>query len=592
MAKNDFDSTSSSAALTGPAALLAAGPMSLYTLNGFRVLGCPVDATDIELQEEHNKLDAYAGLGKGRVGEVYTAAFRLQPPPSARQLDHALNRLMNDGEQRAHDEFFWFWPRDIGRDDEGLAAIADGDEDEALRVWREWEQEPDARVRAIARHNLAAAYLLRAIEYTASHLAGTPQKGDAQMKSAWKNAGDKWEKVADDRHVWEETERRVLSKGDPSLTADVARHIQANLRKTLAAIRGDIAERYAQKALWDWAKLHIDVIIKWGLVYREVARTVTKPVRDRLEAARSQAESYASEQDKNRKKLAFGKADDFLRDDFEKKARPVLDLFYAGDSELEKEKANIYDKAADTVCDCCVATANARQEVGELSVNLRMSIAALLDKALAIATDPELRERIMKNRDALKGTPVQTGGDRDDDSELLELAIIFKRISDSNDPPDVRFKELDRVRGRFKQWAAAHPGHAMRVPIMTQFARLERGLSVEMFNKGNPMARESSYSSGGHAEGIRLITLAHTALTQAIEDTPDADDKKKFENDLDTVLAQLTDLSPFLKNLKKDQRKGTRGGETKRPNPLMKPDLIGCLITIIAIIVGIVKGCT
>ncbi|MCL2103510.1 MAG: hypothetical protein FWH21_00410 [Kiritimatiellaeota bacterium] len=504
MPKNDIDSTSSSAALTGPAALLATGPMSLYTLNGFRVLGCPVDATDIELQEEHNKLDAYASLGKGRVGEVYTAAFRLQPPPSERQLDHALNRLMNDGEQRAHDEFFWFWPRDIGRDDKGLAAIAGGDEKNTLAVWQKWEQEPDARVRAIACHNLAAAHLLRAIEYTASHLAGTPQKGDAQMKSAWENAGEKWEKVADDRHVWEETERRVLSKGDPSLTADVARHLQTNLCKTLAAIRGDIAERYAQKALWDWAKLHIDAIAT-GPGYREVARTVTKPVRERLEAARSQTESYASAQDKNTKKQAFGKADDFLHDDFAKKARPVLDLFYTGDDELEKEKANIYDKVAGTVCDCCIATANAKQEAKEDLDGIAESILMLLDLTFDIATDPKLMERIIKNMDALKGTIV--------DPVLKEVAEVMNGVAKSKEPSSVRFRKLQSERPMLRVWAVANPGHRERNDILKAFAMLERNLSVDIVNTEND------------------LDLAITAIQCAIEDTPDDTDKIRFQGD-------------------------------------------------------------
>ncbi|MDR0353468.1 MAG: hypothetical protein LBI02_09020 [Opitutaceae bacterium] len=539
MAKKNLSTESTgSRRLGGVSALLSSGRLGLYTENAFRVLGMPVDATDIELQERHDTLKAYATLK--RIGEVYTAAFGCKPPPSAHQLDNALERL-NDGEQRASDEFFWFWPREFGAEnDAGLEAIAEGDAAAALRIWREWEQESGLAC-AVARHNLAVNYLSLALEQTARHLAGAlAKKEEVPLKNAWKNADKRWSEVAGSDHVWAETQKRILSKGDPALTAALVDEMKADLRKTLSSIHGDIARHYAEKNLLEWAKFHVDAMLDNAMLgdqegfdddYRATVREVTKPVRDRLEAARAQAQSYADSSDPDRKTQAFAKARDFFENDFEKKAKPALDLFYTGDGALKKERDGLYDKASGTVCNCYVAAFNARQKAGKLQED----DPALMKKALDTATDPNLKERIKKNMSAVASVISSAAGGVSSDPALHEAMKTIAEVSAGGGRPSERFRALQRVRPKLKAWAAKHSGREDCKTIMSVFAKLERSISVALYNQEDNTA------------------LAFTAIRCAIEDTPDDADRAKFRDDLATLeIKEPTDIFKRIAESKDD----------------------------------------
>jgi hypothetical protein len=387
-----------------------------------------------------------------------------------------------------------------------------------LQLWREWEQE-DGPARAVARHNLAVNYLMLALEETAKHLASALTKTNVtRLENTWKNADKRWGEVAGSGHVWDETKKRILSKGDPALTAALADQMKADLRKTLSAIHGDIARHYAEKGMLEHAKFHVDAMPGDGGVddgYRATIREVTKPVRDRLEAARTQAQAHANSPDEGKKKQAFAKARDFFETDFEQKAKPVLELFYAGDkvdSVLKKEKEGIYDEVARTVRNCCVAAYNAKQRAEESTDD----DTALLKKARAIATDPEL---IKKIEDAM--SPAGGGGI----SGPMEVqAAMLSVVKDKGTvKASERFRRLQRVRPKLKEWAAKHSGEEACKTQLKLFAMLERALSVEIFNKEDDRA------------------LAIIAIECAIEDTSDEADRRKFREDRAT-------LKPSIKN--------------------------------------------
>jgi hypothetical protein len=343
-----------------------------------------------------------------------------------------------------------------------------------------------------------------ALEETAKHLAGTLTKTNVtRLENTWKNADKCWDEVADSEHVWEETKKRILSKGDPALTAALADQMKADLRKTLSAIHGDIARHYAEKGMLEHAKFHVDAMLGDGGVddsYRATIREVTKPVRDRLEAARTQAQSHANSPDQGKKKQAFAKARDFFENDFEQKAKPVLELFYAGgkvDSVLKREKEDLYNKAAETVLNCCVAAFNAKQRAGENTDD----DTALLQKALDITTGPEFREKI---KNAMP------------DPVLREAQAAMLSVTKDKDTVEAseRFRRLQHVRPKLQEWAAKHSGEEACKTLLKTFAMLERSLSVEIFNKEDD------------------IDLAIDAIRCAINDTPDAGDREKYEADL------------------------------------------------------------
>jgi len=502
MGKLDFTSDSSANSRR------VVGPLSLYAENPFRVLGMPVDAEDIELQEQHNKLKTYASLG--RIKEVYTVAFGCEPLPSASQLDRALERL-NNGEQRASDEFFWFWPREVGaKDDPGLDAIAEGDSEQARQIWREWEQKP-GRGRSVARHNLAVNYLLQALDETEKHLSGSSTKNKKQLENAWKNADKRWDEIASSDDDWEDTKKRILSKNDPALTVALADQMKRDLRKTLAAIHGDIARRYADQGKIDWATFHVGAMshgqaAKVDDDYRKAVREIAKPICDRLEGARTRVQSFADTQEQDKKKQAFEQAKKFFENDFEKTAKPALDLFYAGDDSLEKEKNRIYDKVADTICDCCVAAFNARQKADESTDD----DSTLLKKALDIATDPQLKKRLIDN-----------GAGQKRDTVLAEIMRTFKEIIEGTGNPSARFRKLQGVLPKLKAWASDNPEHEEHDEILKTAAILARQLSVDIFNKEDD------------------AKLAMTAINLAIDLTPDAADRKQFQTDLEELENQL-----------------------------------------------------
>ncbi|MDR1011462.1 MAG: hypothetical protein LBM04_10145, partial [Opitutaceae bacterium] len=363
-------------------------------------------------------------------------------------------------------------------------------------------------------HNLAVNYLMLALEETAKHLAGTLTKTNVtRLENTWKNADRRWGEVADSEHIWDETKKRILSKDDPALTAALADQMKADLRKTLSAIHGDIARHYAEKGMLEHAKFHVDAMPGDSGVddsYRATIREVTKPVRDRLEAARTQAQSHANSPDEGKKKQAFAKARDFFETDFEQKAKPVLELFYAGDkvdSVLKKEKEGIYDEVAETVLSCCVKAYNAKQRAGESTDN----DTTLLKKARAIATDPELIKRIEKNMSD------GSGGDISGPAEVQAAMLSVLKDKDTVKASE-RFRRLQRVRPKLKEWATKHSGEEASKTQLKMFAMLERALSVEIFNKEDN------------------IDLAITAVECAIEDTPDATDRKKFQSDLDMLI--------------------------------------------------------
>ena len=109
-------------ALTVPGSvLLGAASPDLFRLNAFRITGLAVDATASQINRQVEKLRLAEKFGAA--SQRPRRAFALDPPPDAEQLRAALQRL-HDPEVRLVDEFFWFWPHELGN----------GNGDEALAV--------------------------------------------------------------------------------------------------------------------------------------------------------------------------------------------------------------------------------------------------------------------------------------------------------------------------------------------------------------------------------------------------------------------------------------------------------------------------
>ena len=114
--------------------------------NPFRIFGLRVDLGSKELTEAIKDLRIQMELGA-----ELPHAFALATLEEG-MLAQA-NQRLRDPVQRICDECFWFWPMDLGAQDDALDLIANGDKAGAKAAWKEFHGHPDWG--PIAAHNLA-----------------------------------------------------------------------------------------------------------------------------------------------------------------------------------------------------------------------------------------------------------------------------------------------------------------------------------------------------------------------------------------------------------------------------------------------------
>ncbi len=114
--------------------------------NPFRIFGLRVDLGSKELTEAIKDLRIQMELGA-----ELPHAFALATLEEG-MLAQA-NQRLRDPVQRICDECFWFWPMDLGAQDDALDLISNGDKAGAKAAWQEFHGHPDWG--PIAAHNLA-----------------------------------------------------------------------------------------------------------------------------------------------------------------------------------------------------------------------------------------------------------------------------------------------------------------------------------------------------------------------------------------------------------------------------------------------------
>src|ERR1017187_5902489 len=141
--------------------LLGIATEDLFRKNSFRVSGLPVDATTREISKHIDKLKQMTELGLG--GGARRGPLTLEPPPTPDDIREAHQNL-KDPERRILDEFFWFWPEDFGssQTDPSIQALAAGDCDTALAIWKAKETSPSDGV--VAMHNIAVFWHVKALD--------------------------------------------------------------------------------------------------------------------------------------------------------------------------------------------------------------------------------------------------------------------------------------------------------------------------------------------------------------------------------------------------------------------------------------------
>jgi hypothetical protein len=178
--------------------------------NPFRIFGLRVDLSSKELTEAIKDLRIQMELGA-----ELPHAFALATLEEG-MLAQA-NQRLRDPVQRICDECFWFWPMDLGAQDDALDLIANGDKAGAKAAWQEFHGHPDWG--PIAAHNLA--------------ILGLYESGSdsTELGDLGKNALEFMDSVASVNRL----KARLRTIDDPRLPRNSARAILDEVRRAMVA---------------------------------------------------------------------------------------------------------------------------------------------------------------------------------------------------------------------------------------------------------------------------------------------------------------------------------------------------------------------
>jgi len=398
--------------------LIQAANLNIYRENTFRITGLPVDASEKEIKKHADKLKMMEELGYGQGANP--AAFALEPPPSVDQIREAMQRL-KEPEHRLVDEFFWFWPKEIGKstNDPAIQAILAGDSGTAYDIWTRLETSPDHDY--IAWHNIAVMMHMVALDWTHYHFSSeVDEERENKIKGYWKESFSRWEKIATDDRIWEALKARIRSLDDPRLTTGFARRMREAFPEALDKINAEVALRFAEQGRTEWAKTHIEFMKETHPGLDDVERTaehVLTPIRNRI---LQHIKTAKSECDKNPENGAdvSGKLIEQCCS-----LQGIFEIFHGSDS---NHKTELFDEVAITIVNCLINYVNKTKD--------NEAFVARIKECLQFATGMDVRQRIQKGIEVAEGNILV--------KTLEPFYAKLKKIQDSKEKADLRFSQL------------------------------------------------------------------------------------------------------------------------------------------------------
>lgn len=365
--------------------LLDAARLDLYRVNAFRVAGLPVGATARDMLRQAEKLKVMEKLGGGT---PCGGPLSLDPAPDSDAMREAMQRL-HDPERRLVDEFFWFWPHQLGqsKSDEALAALGRGDVKAAAEIWAKQENyHSDSNV---SMHNLAV--LSHATALDLEHVTLTKPLLDEQKKQrdlCWQQAFQRWKILLQHEGFWSRLTARIRDLDDPRLTTGTARRMQVSLPLALLSINAQLAVRAAERGDTTEAKRHLQIMSTWGEedVVEEALRRAVQPIRERIKTLCKAAEPEADGDPVH--------ADGVTRRLLEQ-ARPLLGVLDALLPAGNPTRDGAHDEVALRALACQI-------QFGNKTENWKVSL-ELLEQTLPIAASESARGRIEENIKTVKG---------------------------------------------------------------------------------------------------------------------------------------------------------------------------------------------
>lgn len=494
--------------------LIEVADRDLFQKNAFRITGLPSHASSREIVKHGDKLKLQEELGEG--GPPASGAFARQPQATLDEIRNALQRLRTP-ERRLIDEFFWFWPTvsENGSPDAALEALRRGEADAAISIWRGQETESSDPV--VARHNLAVAYYIAALDRENAAVGrGITEDKRTKIAGFWRSSIKRWLQIANDDQLWETVRQRIRELNEPNLRDEFSSQLRQNLLVALCKVHAELGIAYLENAQAAYAQSQLSLMKQISGDTgsdRIAAGIVLKPAAIRLR----QQVKIAEEKAFSNPASAADTATELLR--LARAATSQFDLLFSND---DPTRTDLFDEIADAT--------NRIQLAYHKATSDDQTCLDILQSALPYAHTQEIRQRIEGNLKTLRSNLTF--------AQLAPAYTILQSIQDSKDSP------LEKL-GLFRRKAAPMLTFVTTGMAATDSARndlfdaaavLLRGISVEAWNSSNNLVtaeaaielglqlahgtetRDRLLADQKHLAGIRAEQAAFAAARKQAEE--------------------------------------------------------------------------
>jgi hypothetical protein len=447
-------------------AMIEVADQKLFYNNAFRITGLLTNASGREITKHGDRLKLYEELGNGET--PLSGAFVRKPPPTLDEIRTALQRLKNP-ERRIVDEFFWFWPTPDanGGRDEALDAVQQGQANKAISIWRERETDrPDA---VVARHNLAIAYHVAALDLENAAIGhDCTEEQRTKIANFWQSSIKRWLSIADDDRLWDHVVERIRQLNEPNLPTGFSRQIRKNLRAALCKIHADLGLAYLECAQIDYAQSQLSLCKQLAQETGAddiAAEIVINPIIARLRQQLDLAQQTAAANPSRAAEAAWELLD---------LARRMSSRFELLLAPKHPARADLYDDIADLT--------NRIQITYHKTKADDQTCLEILQQALSYATTFEIKKRIEENIEILKSNISY--------AKLAPAYALLKSIREGKESPSERLELFRReapslLTAMASKLSATDPA---RDRLWDAGADALRELSVEFWNASRDIA--------------------------------------------------------------------------------------------------------
>ncbi len=278
----------SNTSIAGADILLDAAKPKLYRMNAFRVAELPVEskARDLVKRRQIIEMASKTGMPIPAGTDFFLPLEEAVSPDTLREAMQCLQ----DPERRLVDEFFWFWPQELGqsKSDKALSALSRGEIKAATEIWLNQEQSDESNVSI---HNLAVLYHAMALDMEHEKLSRSAEEGPLEEEQRqkcdlyWQQAFRFWRMLLEHEAFWSKLAERIRSINDPRLTTGTVRRMQTSLPSVLLLISAHLALQYAERANIPEADRHKQLMVQSGFeqnIIDMALRRVIEPIRERI----------------------------------------------------------------------------------------------------------------------------------------------------------------------------------------------------------------------------------------------------------------------------------------------------------------------